>query len=57
MSDRKWIALEELRQPGMRRILEGMKSIKAEAPVLVDDASIPAKELSKSRAEGGHALQ
>ncbi len=56
MSDRKWIALEELRQPGVRRILEAMKSIKDEAPALFDDASIAAKELSKNRAEGGHVL-
>jgi hypothetical protein len=57
MADRKCIALEELRQPGMRRILEAMMSIKDDAPALFDDASIAAKDLSKARAEGRHMLQ
>lgn len=56
MLDREWITPEGLRQPGMRRILEAMKLVKDEATALFDDASLAAKELSKSRAEGGHAL-
>jgi hypothetical protein len=55
--ERQRIALEELRQPGMRRILEAMKSIRYEAPALFDEASIAAQEPSKSRSESGPALQ
>lgn len=57
MPNREWIALEELRQPGMRRILEAMRSVKNEAPALFNDTSIEAKELSKSRAEDRCVLQ
>ncbi len=57
MSGRQRIALEELRQPGIRRILEAMKSIRDEALALFDDESIAAKELSKGRADAGKVLQ
>jgi hypothetical protein len=57
MPERQRIALEELRQPGMRRILEAMKSIRDETPALFGDKSIAAKELSKGRADAGKLLQ
>ena len=53
MPDRKWMKLEELRQPGMRRILEAMKQIEEEAPGLVNEAALAAAELSKARSDGG----
>jgi hypothetical protein len=49
--------LEELRRPGVRRILEAVKSVKNESPALFDDTSIAVQQLSKSRAEVGHMLQ
>jgi hypothetical protein len=57
MTDQKSIRLDELRQPGMRRILEAMKLIEDEAPGLLDEASIAAIEISKDRGQGGNAPQ
>ena len=57
MADNKFITLQDLRQPGMQRILEAMKAIRDEAPALFDEASIAAQELSKSRSESGQVLQ
>ena len=57
MQDRKWMKLEELRQPGMRRILEAMKQIEEEAPGLVNEAALAAAELSKGRSDGGRMPQ
>jgi hypothetical protein len=49
--------LEELRQPGMRRILDAMKQIEEEAPGLVNEAALAAAELSKARSDGGRMPQ
>ena len=57
MQDRKWMKLEDLRQPGMRRLLEAMKQIEEEAPGLLDDATLAATQLAKGRGSGGHAPQ
>ena len=57
MQDRKWMKLEELRQPGMRRVLEAMKQIEEDAPGLVNEAKIAAAELSKGRSDGGRLPQ
>lgn len=54
MHDAKWIKLDDLRQPGMRRILEAMKLIEQEEQNLVGEASLAAAELSSGRGEGGH---
>ena len=48
--------VEELRQPGMRRVLEAMKSIEKERPGLIEDAMVAASELAKkNRGDGGRA--
>lgn len=57
MADKKIITHQVLRQPGMRRILEAMMTVRNEAPALFDEASIAAEELSKSRSERGAAAQ
>ncbi len=57
MQGRKWVKLEELRQPGMRRVLEAMKQIEDEAPGLVNEAALAAAELSKARSDGGRIPQ
>ena len=56
MSDGNWIDLD-VRQPGMRRILDALRQIEEEAPGLVEDAAIAAKELSKTRSDGGRVPQ
>jgi hypothetical protein len=57
VAETKWMKLEELRQPGMRRILEAMRLIEEEAPGLVNEAALAAAVLAKSRNEGGHMPQ
>jgi len=52
MSDRKCIKLDELRQPGMRRILDAMKQIEEEAPGLLDEALTASMALAKQRGDG-----
>ena len=56
MPDGKWIELD-VRQPGIRRILEALRQIEEEAPGLVDDAALAATELSKARSDGGRVPQ
>ena len=56
MQDGKWIELD-VRQPGMRRILEALRQIEEEAPGLFDDAALAATELSKTRSDGGRVPQ
>ena len=57
MADRKWMKLDELRQPGMRRIFDALKQIEDEAPGLVNEAVVAAAELAKSRRDGGRMPQ
>ena len=57
MQDRKWMNLEELRQPGMRRILDALTQIEEEAPGLVGEATLAANALSKARNDGGRMPQ
>jgi hypothetical protein len=52
MSDRKWTKLDEVRQPGMRRILDAMRQVQEEAPGLLDQAMSASIELAKRR-DGG----
>jgi hypothetical protein len=47
MQNRKRMKLDELRQPGMRRILEAMKAIERETPTLISQASIARSELGR----------
>ncbi|WP_198164572.1 hypothetical protein [Rhodoplanes sp. Z2-YC6860] len=49
--------LQELRQPGMRRIFDALKQIEDEAPGLVSEAAVAAAELAKSRSDGGRMPQ
>ena len=56
MPDGKWIDLD-VRQPGMRRILDALRQIGEEAPGLVEDAALAATELSKTRSDGGRVPQ
>ena len=56
MPDGRWIDLD-VRQPGIRRILEALRQIEEEAPGLLDDATIAASELSKIRSDGGRVPQ
>jgi hypothetical protein len=57
MSDRdKWIKLDELRQPGMRRILDAMKQIEKEAPGLLDEALSASIDFAKC-SDSGHVPQ
>jgi hypothetical protein len=53
----KRIKLEELRQPGMRRILEAMRAIEDEAPGLLEEATLASSELAKNRGDGGRLPQ
>jgi len=57
MKNAKWIKLDDLRQPGMRRILDAFKQIEEEAPGLVDIAALAAAELAKRRNDGGRVPQ
>jgi hypothetical protein len=57
MQNGKWIKPDDLRQPGMRRVLEAMKQIEEEAPGLLDEAALAAMQLSKGRGNGGHVPQ
>jgi hypothetical protein len=56
MPEGKWIELD-VRQPGMRRILEALRQIEEEAPCLADDAALAATELSRTRSDGGYVPQ
>jgi hypothetical protein len=56
MPDGKWIDLD-VRQPGMRRVLDALKQIEEEAPGLVEDAAIAATAFSKTRSDGGRVPQ
>jgi hypothetical protein len=56
MSDRNWSKPDDLRQPGMRRILDAMKQIEEEAPGLLDEAMTASIALAKRR-NGGHLPQ
>jgi hypothetical protein len=53
MQHGKWAKLDELRQPGMRRILEAMKLVEQESPHLIDHALLALAEPARSRGEDG----
>jgi hypothetical protein len=53
MNADKWTDLEASRRPGMRRVLEAMQEIENERPGLLEQAMLAAKEIAKSRADGG----
>jgi hypothetical protein len=57
MSDSKWVKLEDLRQPGMRRVLDAQRQVAAETPErdgtspepssLVEEASLAADQIAE----------
>ncbi|WP_068015111.1 hypothetical protein [Rhodoplanes sp. Z2-YC6860] len=53
MSDRTWIKLDALRQPGMRRVLEAMKLVEQEAPKLVREAVLASDPGRNTQADVG----
>jgi hypothetical protein len=55
MADTKWTKLSELQQPGLRRILDALRTVEEESPGLLERVTVAATELSKSRGEGGQA--
>jgi hypothetical protein len=57
MADRKWMKLDELCQPGMRRVFDALKQIEEEGPGLVSEAAVAAAELAKGRSDGGRMPQ
>jgi hypothetical protein len=44
---------EPLGRPGLRRIIEAMQEIEKERPGLLEEAALAAKQIAKSRADGG----
>ena len=52
MQDGKWIELD-VRQPGIRRILEALKQIEEEGTGSLGEAALAATELSRIRSDGG----
>jgi hypothetical protein len=53
----KRIQREEIRRPGMRRVLDAMKAIERERPGLVEKAAVAARALAKNRGgDGGRGL-
>jgi len=56
MTDRKENRVVDLRQPGMRRILDAMRQTKDEAPGLIEEALMASLELAKRR-NGGRLPQ
>jgi hypothetical protein len=50
MHDRKWVKLDELREPAMRRVVEATKRVEDETPGLLG-ALLRAAELDKRRGE------
>lgn len=53
MNAEKWTNLEESRRPGMRRVLEAIQEIEDERPGLLEEAVLAAKQIAKSRGDGG----
>jgi len=57
MSDGKWVKLEDLREPGMRRVLDALRQASAETstqdassfdvPDLVEEASLAAGQFAR----------
>jgi hypothetical protein len=53
MSEPRWIKLDELRQPGMRLIIDARRHIEEEAPCPIDKPLTASVELAK-RQDYGH---
>jgi hypothetical protein len=57
MSKKKWIKLDELRAPAMRRVIDEMREIEEDDPNLLDEAVIAAAQLKKQGGDGGRIPQ
>lgn len=57
MHDDKCAGSEALRRPGMRRILDALKTIEEERPGLLEEASLASGELARQRSDGGRLPQ
>ena len=52
MTEFKPIKLDDLRRPGMQRVLDAMRQIEEEAPGLLDEALTASIALAKQRGDG-----
>jgi hypothetical protein len=57
MSEKKWIKLDELRAPAMRRVIDEMREIEEDDPNLLDEAVIAAAQMKKQGGDGGRIPQ
>jgi hypothetical protein len=57
MSKKKWIKLDELRAPAMRRVIDEMREIEEDDPNLLDEAVIAAAQMKKQGGDGGRIPQ
>jgi hypothetical protein len=57
MSKKKWIKLDELRAPAMRRVIDEMREIEEDDPNLLDEAVIAAAQMKKQGGDGGRMPQ
>jgi hypothetical protein len=57
MSKKKWIKLDELRAPAMRRVIDEMREVEEDDPNLLDEAVIAAAQLKKQGGDGGRIPQ
>jgi hypothetical protein len=57
MSKKKWIKLDELRAPAVRRVIDEMREIEEDDPNLLDEAVIAAAQMKKQGGDGGRIPQ
>ena len=57
MSEKKWIKLDELRAPAVRRVIDEMREIEEDDPNLLDEAVIAAAQMKKQGGDGGRIPQ
>jgi hypothetical protein len=57
MSKKKWIKLDELRAPAVRRVIDEMREVEEDDPNLLDEAVIAAAQLKKQGGDGGRIPQ
>jgi hypothetical protein len=57
MSKKKWIKLDELRAPAVRRVTDEMREVEEDDPNLLDEAVIAAAQMKKQGGDGGRIPQ
>jgi hypothetical protein len=55
--EKKWIKLDELRAPAVRRVIDEMREVEEDDPNLLDEAVIAAAQLKKQGGDGGRIPQ